>query len=226
MNTNQTQVLSTKATSELLNKLKETSLVPLFYHNNLEVCKQLIDACYKGGVGVIEFTNRGDMALPIYKELLTWIQNDYPDLILGIGTIKTQEQALQFLEAGAQFIVAPVIDMQVGKLCHQCQIPWIPGCGTLTEMYQATILGATLVKAFPIHVLGGASFVKSVLAPCPELNIMASGGIDSSKLAYDTYKNAGAFCVGVGSSLFIKKPNGNFDLQAITQTCKTILRND
>lgn len=208
---------------QLLDALKQNPLVPLFYENQLDVCKNIINACYKGGVRVVEFTNRGENALEVFKDLLTWSRVQCPDLILGIGTIKTKQDAEKFIEAGTKFVVAPVLDLKVGAYCVEQNIPWIPGCGTLSEMYQAYENKATIVKLFPVVGFGGAAYVKSVLAPCPELKIMPSGGVKATKKDFDEYLNAGAFCVGVGSSLFHKNMHGSYDFEAITQTCKTLL---
>lgn len=213
-------------TTEALYRLGKHSLVPLFYNNNIEQSKALITACYDGGVRVIEFTNRGADAYSIYQELLDWVQNTFDDLLLGIGTIKTGEEAKLFLDLGAHFIVAPLLDLKVGDLCAYYDTLWIPGCGSLTEFFQAYNHGAGVVKAFPVQFLGGSDYIKAVLAPCPELKIMVSGGINASNKAYHNYLNAGAYCVGMGSSLFLTNSQGEFDYDAITLQCQQILENE
>lgn len=207
---------------ETLQVLKEKPLVPLFYNEDLDVCKSLITACYKGGVRVIEFTNRGEKAIDVFRELLEWSQTHFPKLILGIGTIKSVEMAEKFIAIGANFIVTPVLDIEVGDSCKKNNVPWIPGCGTLTEMFTAHKNGAALVKAFPINALGGATYIKSVLAPCPELKIMPSGGIKATQQDVKQYLDAGVYCVGVGSSLFVKEGN-EYDYNKISENCRNLL---
>lgn len=204
--------------------IAQTGMVPLFYHPDTDVCQKLITACYEGGIKEIEFTNRGENAFTTFKGLLGWAADAYPDLVLGIGTIKTVAQAQKFIDVGAQFIVTPILDLQVGQLCKDTGTPWIPGCYTLTEMYTAYQHGASLVKVFPVDSLGGPKFIKSVLSPCPELKLMPSGGIKANIDEVKAYINAGVQCVGVGSDLFKKDESGAFDYQAITQTCKAILK--
>ncbi|MDD7887517.1 bifunctional 4-hydroxy-2-oxoglutarate aldolase/2-dehydro-3-deoxy-phosphogluconate aldolase [Flavivirga sp. 57AJ16] len=201
----------------------KTGVIPLFYHDDLEVCKRLIRACYEGGIKEIEFTNRGSNAHEVFKELLSWSATAYPDLVLGIGTIKTVEDAQRFIAIGARFIVTPILDTNVGQVCKEHNIPWIPGCFTLSEMYTAYQNGATLVKVFPVDSLGGSKFIKSVLSPCPELKLMPSGGIKADKEDVKAYLNAGVHCVGIGSSLFKRNKAGEFNYQAISETCKEIL---
>ncbi|MGS2762846.1 bifunctional 4-hydroxy-2-oxoglutarate aldolase/2-dehydro-3-deoxy-phosphogluconate aldolase [Sinomicrobium sp. M5D2P9] len=199
-------------------------LIPLFYEEDIRICKQWIKACYDGGVRAVEFTNRGERALAVFTELVAWTGEECPGLVLGIGTIKDRETAEKFIAAGAGFVVAPVLDTEVGEYCIQKEIAWIPGCGTLTEMYNAHKYGADIVKAFPARALGGAGYIKAVLAPCPELKIMPSGGIDADPGTYQKYRTAGAFCVGVGSSLFSGDGTVVLKPEVIRKRCQEILK--
>ncbi|SFW51715.1 2-dehydro-3-deoxyphosphogluconate aldolase / (4S)-4-hydroxy-2-oxoglutarate aldolase [Sinomicrobium oceani] len=203
--------------------LKKHPLVPLFYNDDRECCKLWIKSCYDGGVRVVEFTNRGEDALDIFAELHQWSRETCPGLVLGIGTVKDLDTAAAFKAAGAGFIVAPVLDIEVGVYCNAENLLWIPGCATLTEMYHGYRHGAGVVKAFPVHTLGGPDFIKSVLAPCPELRIMVSGGVEATRESYDDYIKAGAFCVGTGSSLFSVTGNKSASPEQIRKRCETIL---
>lgn len=200
---------------QLLDILEQKPIMPLFYEDDINEAKHLVEECYQGGIRVIEFVNRGPNALPVFKELLK-MKESYPDLLLGVGTIKTKKQAKQFVKAGTDFVVTPFLSKKVGKVCIKNNVPWIPGCSTLTEMYTAHTFGASMVKAFPVSTLGGTKFIKNVLAPCPELKIMPSGGIQSTPEEINAYKDAGVYAIGLGSSLFKDKKN-------IKNLCKQLL---
>lgn len=212
--------MSTNLNKYLIDTLKVKPLVPLFYQDSIDKAKHIIEACYVGGVRVIEFTNRGEKALHNFQELKAWKDTEFSDLILGIGTIKSVKEVQDFTSASAQFIVSPFLDKATGKFCVNNHIPWIPGCSTLTEMNYAFTHGACMVKAFPAHALGGSKFIKSVLAPCPELKIMASGGINATPNEVKEYLDNGAYCIGLGSSLFKDTQENN---ALLTKRCQQLL---
>lgn len=179
--------------------MKEGGLVPVFNHTDVEVAKNVLDACYKGGIRVFEFTNRDKNALDVFEFLVKHAVK-YPDLILGIGTIFSADVAKKFLDKGAQFIVSPAM---IPKMAHYCKSEnklWIPGCGTVTEIHQAIQLGAKVVKVFPGNVLG-PGFVKSAKAVYPDMPMMPTGGVVPTKDNLKAWFDAGVACVGMGSKL-------------------------
>lgn len=200
---------------EIVELMVETKVIPLFYNGDSNLGKKLVDACYAGGARVIEFTNRGELALPVFTDLMAYCTENYPDLALGIGSISTVNQAIQFLEKGAHFLVSPFISKELAEFAQEKNVLWTGGCGTLTEMQTAYTWGVPLIKLFPGGIYGPA-MIKNVKAPCPWLNIMPTGGVKPDEENLQAWFSAGASCVGMGSQLFTKNEAGDFDFQGIT----------
>ncbi len=184
--------------------MKETGIVPVFYHNDLEVCKKTVKACYDGGVRVFEFTNRGDFAHEVFAELNKYCLAELPGMILGIGSILDGPTTALYLQLGANFIVSPIIDEDMAKICNKRKVAWSPGCGSVTEIVKAHELGSEVVKIFPGSQVGGPSFVAAVKGPMPYASIMPTGGVDPSEDNMKKWFEAGVHCVGMGSQLITK----------------------
>ncbi len=197
-------------------EMQRTGLVPVFYHPDLEVCKEVIKACYLGGVRVFEFTNRGDFAHENFGALVKWAVKELPDLILGAGTVFDQGTTALYIQSGANFIVSPVVKEDMALTCNRRKILWAPGCATLTEISRAEELGAEIVKVFPGFVLG-PEFVKAAKAPMPWTSIMPTGGVEPTRESLTTWFNAGVTCVGIGSQLFPKKVLDEKNYAGVTQ---------
>ena len=195
----------------LLDGMQETGLIPVFNHTRIEVAKKVLDACYEGGVRVFEFTNRGENALDVFGELAAYARQ-YDDLYLGIGTIFSKDDAHRFLDKGAKFIVSPALIPEIAHFANQNDVLWVPGCGTVTEIYQALQLKAMLIKVFPGTVLG-PGFIKSVKAVYPKVPIMPTGGVKPTEENLSAWFSSGVCCVGMGSQLFRKDllDTGNFE---------------
>jgi len=187
------------SSQDILSKIQHSRIIPVFYHKDIDVAKSVLDACYNGGLRVFEFTNRGENALDVFSELKKHVEK-FPDLLLGIGTILDAAAAELFIAADADFIVSPILNLDVAKVCHQHQKSWVPGCGTLTEIINAKNAGAELIKIFPGSVLG-PKFVSSVLAVVPDLKLMPTGGVEPSNENLKAWFDAGVYCVGMGSQL-------------------------
>lgn len=203
--------------------MTETGMVPVFYHNDLETSKQVLKACYEGGVRVFEFTNRGDFAHEIFGELNKWAAKECPEMILGIGSVVDAGTASLFLQLGANFVVGPLLNPDIFKVCNRRQVAYIPGCGSVSEVGYAQELGAEVVKIFPAGDVGGPSFVKNLKAPMPWSNIMVTGGVEPSEENLTKWFKAGVTCVGMGSNLFPKEIIAAKDWSKITQMCKMAL---
>lgn len=188
---------------QILSAMEDTGLIPVFNHSDKEIAKEVLAASYRAGVKVFEFTNRGENALEVFKELSVYARQ-YEDLILGIGTIFTDEDARDFLDAGADFIVSPAFVPTVGVYCNSREVLWIPGCGTVTEIFNAKELGAQIIKAFPGNVLG-PGFISAVKAVFPQLPMMPTGGVAPTEKNLSEWFGAGVACVGMGSQLFKKE---------------------
>ncbi len=209
---------------EVFQTMKETGVVPVFYNAHLETSKQVLKACYEGGIRVFEWVNRGDFAHELFSELNKYALSELPGMILGAGSVVDGATAALYIQAGANFIVSPLLNEDMARICNRRKIMWAPGCGTLSEIGRAEELGAELVKIFPASEVGGPSFVKSVKAPCPWTNIMPTGGVDTSRENLTQWFEAGVTCVGMGSKLFTKEliKEGNF--ADLTLKVKTLMQ--
>ncbi len=183
--------------------MEETGMIPVFYHPDIDIAKGVLDTAYAGGVRVFEFTNRGGNAFDIFKHLLDHAKQ-YADLSLGIGTIMDDQTTQKFIDAGASFIVSPIVKPSMGEVCKKNNILWIPGCATLTEIVTAKEAGAPVIKIFPGSVLG-PGFVSSVLPVVPDLKLMPTGGVEPTEQNLAAWFGAGVVCVGMGSQLIKKE---------------------
>lgn len=190
---------------EVALKMKETGMVPVFYHADPEVCRQVIRACYEGGVRVFEFTNRGDFAHEVFAQLVKYAAAEFPDLMLGAGSVVDAPTAAIYIQSGADFIVSPVIKEDMAIVCNRRKILWSPGCGSLTEISRAEELGAEVVKIFPAQQVGGPKFVAAVKGPSPWSSIMPTGGVEPKEENLKAWFDAGVHCVGMGSQLISKE---------------------
>jgi 2-dehydro-3-deoxyphosphogluconate aldolase/(4S)-4-hydroxy-2-oxoglutarate aldolase len=202
---------------EVYNKIMEVGIVPVFYNRDIKTCIKVIDACYQGGAKIFEFTNRGDFAHEVFSEISHYVSENFTDLALGAGSIVDGPTASLYIQLGADFIVSPVLKEDMAIICNRRKIPWMPGCGTLTEIAKAEELGAEIVKIFPAGQIGGPSFIKNIKGPCPWTNIIPTGGVKPTEENLSEWFNAGAFCVGMGSQLFVKKPDNTYDYKSITE---------
>jgi 2-dehydro-3-deoxyphosphogluconate aldolase/(4S)-4-hydroxy-2-oxoglutarate aldolase len=203
--------------------MKQNGMVPVFFHKDIEVCKKVLKACYDGGARVFEFTNRGDRAHMVFQDLIIWAEKETPEMILGVGSVVEAGTTSLYIQLGASFIVSPVLNEDMAKVCNRRKIAWSPGCGSLSEISKAEELGAEVVKIFPGSQVGGPSFVKAVLGPCPWSSIMPTGGVSPDVENLSAWIKAGVHCVGMGSQLMIKDASGNFDYKAIEQKTKEAL---
>lgn len=202
--------------------LLRAAIVPIFTHESPEVSLSVIRACYAGGMRVFEYTNRTAGALENFRRLVAAQFADFPDLLLGIGTVFDADTAGRFIDAGAQFVVAPIMNPAVGEVCRQHKVPWLPGCQTLTEVYHALEAGADIIKIFPGEVVGPA-FVKSVKSVMPQARLMVTGGVEPTAESLTKWFSAGVSGVGMGSQLFPKEVVAQGDMEAIQQTVEQAL---
>ena len=188
---------------QIIQTIKESGIVPLFTHDNPDDAQQVLEAAYRGGIRVFEFTNRRSNSFEVFQHLHT-TSRKYPDLMLGIGTIMDGPTAQKFIDAGAHFIISPVLKLEMAKVCNENERPWIPGCATLTEIVTARENGADIIKLFPASVLG-PGFVSAIMPVVPDLQLMITGGVEPNEKSLTSWFNAGAACVGMGSQLFAKE---------------------
>lgn len=189
---------------EVAQKMKETGLVPLFYNQDVELCKSIVKACYDGGARLFEFTARGDFAHEVFRELMKFSIKEMPEMILGVGSVTDAATASLYLQLGANFIVTPVFREDIAIVCNRRKVLWSPGCGSLTEIAKSEELGCEVVKLFPGDVYG-PQFVKGILAPQPWTSIMPTGGVSPTEESLKQWFDAGVVCVGMGSKLISDK---------------------
>ncbi|AQG80399.1 bifunctional 4-hydroxy-2-oxoglutarate aldolase/2-dehydro-3-deoxy-phosphogluconate aldolase [Spirosoma montaniterrae] len=197
-------------------QLLQAGIVPVFSHADADISVQVVRASYAGGIRVFEYTNRNASALDNFKRLVAAKADHFPDMLLGIGTIWQPEHARQFIEAGAAFVVAPGLNPAVGDVCRTQNVPWLPGCMTVSEVFQAMQAGADFVKIFPGEVVGPA-FVRSVKSVLPTARLMVTGGVEPTEASLSAWFGAGVTAVGMGSQLFQKQAIAEQNWKAIEQ---------
>jgi 2-dehydro-3-deoxyphosphogluconate aldolase / (4S)-4-hydroxy-2-oxoglutarate aldolase len=197
----------------VLNTIVSTGLVPVFYNANVEVAKQVAWAMSTGGCQLLEFTNRGDFAPEVFKELSRYCQKELPKLILGVGSVMDAPTAALYVAYGANFVVGPYLNPEVARFCNRRKISYSPGCASATQIGDAEELGVEIVKVFPGDSVGGPNFVKAILGPCPWTRIMPTGGVQGTRESLAAWFKAGVAAVGIGGDLIKKEylDAGNFD---------------
>ena len=206
----------------VLAKIGATGMVPVFYHKDLEVAKQVVKACYVGGVRAFEFTNRGDFAHEIFGELVKFAAVECPELALGVGSIVDPATAALYLQLGANFVVGPLFNPEIARVCNRRLVAYTPGCGTVSEVGFAQEAGCDLCKVFPGDVLG-PKFVKGLKAPMPWSRLMVPEGVEPTAENLSVWKAAGADYVGMGSKLFPKDSIATADWAYISAKCAEAL---
>lgn len=186
---------------EVINTVLDIAFIPLFYNGEIEISIELVSACSRGGAKVIEFTNRGELAYPVFMELVKHFAKIDPAIILGVGSVLDAPTAALYIAGGANFIVGPSFNPEIARLCNRRKILYIPGCATETEISTAEEYGAEICKIFPGETVGGPAFIKAVMAPCPWHRLMPTGGVDATETGIGAWINAGAAAVGMGSKL-------------------------
>jgi len=208
---------------EVALKMKETGMIPVFFHKDVEICKEVVRACYEGGARLFEFVNRGDYAHQIFDELNKWAATECPDMMLGVGSVIDAGTTSLYIQLGTNFVVSPILNDEMAKVCNRRKVAWSPGCGSLSEISYAEELGAEVVKIFPGAQVGGPEFVKAVKGPFPWSSIMPTGGVKPDEENLKAWFDAGVHCVGMGSQLMVKKVDGSYDYSAIQASCEKAL---
>lgn len=197
---------------EVAQKMYETGMIPIFYNKDIELCKKVLKACYDGGARVFEFTNRGDFAQEVFSALNKFALEELPEMILGVGSVVDAGTTSLYIQLGSNFIVSPVLNEDMAKVCNRRKILWCPGCGSVSEISKAEELGAEIVKIFPGSQVGGPKFVATVKGPMPWTSLMPTGGVEPSAENLSEWFKAGVHCVGIGSKLITEDilSTGNF----------------
>ena len=193
--------MAAKDRMAVLSAIMEQSIIPVFYDPDVEVCLSVIQACANGGAKCVEFTNRGDFAAHVFYEITRHFAAADPSVIMGVGSIVDAPTAGIYIANGARFVVGPLLNADVAKLCNRRGIPYSPGCGSATEIGDAQELGCEIVKVFPGASVGGPDFVRGIMAPMPWTRIMPTGGVDPTEDSLRKWFAAGIVACGIGSNL-------------------------
>lgn len=207
---------------EVVQVMKDTGMVPLFFNSDIELSKKVLKACYDGGARLMEFTARGDFAHEVFGELTKYAIAELPGMVMGVGSVTDGAAASLYMALGANFIVTPVLREDIAIACNRKKVLWSPGCGSLTEIARAEELGCEIVKLFPGD-LYGPKFVKGIKGPQPWTSIMPTGGVSPTEENLKGWFDAGVTCVGMGSQLISKAIIANKDYQKLEQDVKNAL---
>jgi len=207
---------------EVATVMKETGMVPLFFHSDAELAKKVLKACYDGGARLMEFTSRGDFAFEVFGELNKYALAELPGMILGVGSVTDAAAASLYMQLGANFIVTPVLREDIALVCNRRKVLWSPGCGSLTEIAKAEELGCEIVKLFPGDVYG-PKFIKGIKGPCPWTSIMPTGGVSTDRENLKSWFDAGVTCVGIGSQLISNEILSHQDFDGLEKLVRSTL---
>ena len=194
---------------QVLDAIVSTGMVPVYYNKDVEIAKQVVKACYEGGVRAFE--------------LIKFATKECPELVLGVGSIVDAGTASLYLQLGANFVVGPLFNPEIAKVCNRRLVPYTPGCGSVSEIGFAQEVGCDLCKIFPAGNVGGPSFVKNIKAPMPWSMIMATGAVEPTEENLSAWFKAGVTCVGMGSKLFPKEMIAAGNWEAISTLCRDAL---
>lgn len=202
---------------DILNKLIASGVVAVVRANSATDAYKISTACIDGGIHAIEVTFTVDYAHDVIKDLKKQVKPG--ELLIGAGTVLDSETARIAILNGADFIVSPAFDLETAKLCNRYQVPYLPGCVTITEIVKAMESGVDIVKLFP-GSLAGPSYVKAIKGPLPYANIMPTGGVSLNNVA--EWIKAGCVAVGIGGELTAPAKTG--DYAKVTENAKAFVK--
>lgn len=207
----------------IIDTIREQKMLPLYYHSDKEVSIGVLKALYAAGIKTVEYTNRGEAAVENFIALRKLVNAEMPGMLLGIGTVKTVSDAENYIAAGADYIICPVVNPEVAAVVQKAGLLWIPGCLTPTEIFTAEINGARLVKIFPGSVVG-PSYISAIKELFPKLLFMPTGGVDITAENIKEWFDSGVIAVGMGSKLLTKALLESKDYTAITSKTKEVMK--
>lgn len=201
--------------ADVLAAMERDGVIPVFNHSDVAITTEVARCIVAGGLSTFEFTNRGEGALDVFAEFVTWARAELPDLVVGIGTVTESVAAVRAIDLGADFVFAPSLSGAVAVVCNSRDVPYVPGCGTVTEIQTAHDLGCHMVKLFPAESLGGPAFLSAVRAPCPWVRAIPTGGVEPTVASLKAWFDAGAPAVGMGAKLLPRELVAAGDWDAI-----------
>lgn len=204
--------------SEVLKQIKDTGVIPVVRATTADEAMRAIDAIREGGIAVLEITMTVPGAVSVIEQVTARFGNE---ALVGAGTVLDAETAKACISSGAQFVVSPALNLETIAYCRQQDVAIMPGALTPTEVVQAWNAGADFVKVFPAGAVGGPSYLKSLKAPLPQIELVPTGGV-SLKTAAD-FIRAGAAALGVGADLVDIKAIREGQAALITERAKQFI---
>lgn len=195
----------------------DAGFVPVYNHDDADTAIAIAEALVAGGATTVEFTNRSQDALGVFARLVEHFGKSGTGPMLGVGSIRDADSASRFIDAGAAFVVGPTTEQAVADTCSGAGVPYVPGCGTATEISRADAMGCELIKLFPGDAAGGPGFVKAIRGPMPWVRLMPTGGVDITEESLGAWFDAGVACVGLGSKLVSSNLVADADWDALTR---------
>jgi 2-dehydro-3-deoxyphosphogluconate aldolase/(4S)-4-hydroxy-2-oxoglutarate aldolase len=206
----------------IFNLVPQQGILPLYFNKDTEVSIEILKALYRAGVKTVEYTNRGEAALKNFKAMKQVCEAEMKDMYLGVGTIKNDEMAQQFIDAGADYIICPGLVESVAAVADKNNMLWVPGCMTPSEIIRAETLGAKLIKLFPGNLLG-PDFMSGIKELFQDLKFMPTGGVDTTKENLSGWFKSGVCAVGMGSKLVSKQLMETKDYAAIEKDTVAVM---
>lgn len=206
----------------ILNIIAQQGILPLFYDTSEEASSNVLKALYAAGIRTVEYTNRGEAALQNFSVLRRICDTELTGMQLGIGTIKTGDEASAFVDAGADYLISPGVVKAAAKVADKAGLLYVPGCMTPTEIIKAESYGATLMKIFPGSVLG-AGYITAIREIFPALKFMVTGGVEPEAKNLQAWFAAGVTAVGLGSKLITKQLLESREYSKLTTRTKEAL---
>lgn len=200
----------------------QQGMLPLYYNEDENVTIEVLRAIYRGGIKAVEYTSRGEAALRNFTKMIEVRNEEMPELLLGIGTIKNVEQASAYYNVGADFFISPGFVPEVASFLIGKGALYSPGCMTPTEIIAAENAGVTFIKLFPGNMLG-PDYLSSIKDIFPKLVFMPTGGVDTTHENIEAWFKAGVSAVGMGSKLISKKLMADQDYATIESETKKVL---
>jgi len=205
--------------SEVIRKITEIGVVPVVRANSAEEAMQAIDAIKAGGVPILEITMTVPGAVKVIEQVADKFGNE---VVLGAGTVLDPETARACILAGAMFVVSPALNLTTIELCQRYSVPVCPGALTPTEVVTAWQAGADFVKVFPCSAMGGASYIKGLKAPLPQIDLIPTGGVNLNTAA--DFIKAGSSALGIGADLVDLKALREGNAAKITESAKQFVQ--
>ncbi|KFF20330.1 bifunctional 4-hydroxy-2-oxoglutarate aldolase/2-dehydro-3-deoxy-phosphogluconate aldolase [Flavobacterium hydatis] len=203
--------------------LKTQGVLPLVTQIGIKTAEIILQSAADSGIKIVEFAARADDAKEVFAQMVSFKNANNLDIKLAVGSVLNVNDAETYHKLGADCIICPHTDLEIGNYCLKNNLYWIPGAATLNEVLHANKLGAEIVKVFPADKIGGPSYVKAIKAPFPNLKLMPTGGVTLEESNLKSWFKVGVVCVGIGSHLFSKEMLSQLDYDKSFEAFKNLI---